>query len=824
MRFAADLHIHSHFSLATSRQLVPEHLDLWARIKGLSLLGTGDFTHPGWLEELKEKLVPAGQGLFRLKPDFKQGAEVPPVPTLSSEVRFILSAEISTIYKKNGRVRKVHSVILAPDFASAEKINQALLKLEANLSSDGRPILGLDARNLLEITLESSPDCLFIPAHIWTPWFSVLGSKSGFDNVKECFDDLTPHIKAVETGLSTDPAMNAICSFLDAFTLLSNSDAHSPEKLGRNANLFDCPLDYYAVKKGLTGENPDSFLGTIDLYPQEGKYHYDGHRKCGVRWDPLQTLENQGLCPHCGRPVTIGVMNRVAQLADRTCVSTFHALGYGLLQTFHQDLGRSRKFTLIDENERIKVLMHICHIKPKDAGRDAGIIKGLKQRGTDPEKAFKAAEEKRLFYAYEQALKEAGLFDIDDCIFQPLQFFARHPEIRDQFRRRFQWILIDEYQDINPAQYHFLLNLAAEKNPNLIVIGDPDQAIYGFRGASVRFIRRFQKDFPRACVYPLTQSFRCSNTILSASCDVISSASKGRMEGREEGVRIILTSHRTDKSEAEFIARTIEDMIGGLRFFSMDSEVSAGYSTGETQSLSDFAVLARTHDLLVPLEKAFADHSIPCQVVTSLPFTQQEPSRSVIELLKLTLHPQLARLRKQPPPENLPRSENRSSRSLLQDIIQRFFPAQKNECEPLMNLASRFSSPEEFLRNITLGSGIEGYDSTLERAVLMTLHAAKGLEFPCVFIIGCSDKLLPYNLFPGQKCDEKEEERLLYVGMTRAQKYLFLSHTEKRHIYGRNMSFSPSPFIERIKSDWLHRKQADLRRRQYQFSLFDKPD
>ena len=296
MRFAADLHIHSHFSLATSRKLVPEHLDLWARIKGLSLLGTGDFTHPGWLEELKEKLVPAEQGFFRLKPDFKQGAEVPPVSTLSSEVRFILSAEISSIYKKNGRVRKVHSVILAPDFASAEKINQALLKLNANLSSDGRPILGLDARDLLEITLESSPDCLFIPAHIWTPWFSVLGSKSGFDNIKECFDDLTPHIKAVETGLSTDPAMNAICSFLDAFTLLSNSDAHSPEKLGRNANLFDCPLDYFTVKKGLTGENPNYFLGTIDLYPQEGKYNYDTV-KAGYAGIPCRRWKTRACVP-----------------------------------------------------------------------------------------------------------------------------------------------------------------------------------------------------------------------------------------------------------------------------------------------------------------------------------------------------------------------------------------------------------------------------------------------------------------------------------------------------------------------------------------------
>jgi len=317
MRFIADLHIHSHLSRATSKQLAPEYLDLWARLKGISVIGTGDFTHPDWLKELHEKLEPAEEGLFRLKPAYRQRAVVPKPPTLSQETRFVLQAEISSIYKKDGRTRKVHNVILAPDFETVEKIRQSLLSMNANLTSDGRPILGLDSHDLLEISLEASEHIAFIPAHIWTPWFSILGSKSGFDTVEECFEDLTPHLTAMETGLSTDAPMHWTCTFLDPFTLISNSDAHSPEKLGRNANIFDTELSYPAMISALKEGDPKAFLGTIDLFPQEGKYHYDGHRKCNVVWNPLETLHHNGLCPVCGKKVTVGVMHRVAQLADR---------------------------------------------------------------------------------------------------------------------------------------------------------------------------------------------------------------------------------------------------------------------------------------------------------------------------------------------------------------------------------------------------------------------------------------------------------------------------------------------------------------------------
>lgn len=321
MSFIADLHIHSRFSMATSKKLIPEYLDYWSAIKGISVLGTGDFTHPEWLKLLEEKLLPAEEGLFTIKPELKLNNPF----AFKNDVRFLLSAEISNIYKKNGKTRKIHSVLLCSGFELARKLNQKLEKSGFNIRSDGRPILGLDVKDLLEICLETASsigkiagqDIFFIPAHIWTPWFSILGSKSGFDSPQECFEDLETYIYAVETGLSTDAPLNWICSFLDKYTLLSNSDAHSPEKLGRNANIFNCQQSYPAIIQAMMNPDQDEFQATVDLYPQEGKYHYDGHRKCGIVFDPLQSLQHNNLCPICGKKLTLGVVNRIAQLSDR---------------------------------------------------------------------------------------------------------------------------------------------------------------------------------------------------------------------------------------------------------------------------------------------------------------------------------------------------------------------------------------------------------------------------------------------------------------------------------------------------------------------------
>lgn len=313
----ADLHIHSRYSRATSRDCVPESLDFWARRKGIGLLGTGDFTHPAWREELKEKLEPAGDaepGLYRLKREYRRPDSVP--DCLSP--RFVLTGEISSIYKKNGRVRKIHSLILLPGLEAAEEVSRRL-EAVGNLHSDGRPILGLDARDLLELTLDACPSAVLIPAHIWTPHFSLFGAFSGFDTLEECFEDLSPHIHALETGLSSDPPMNWRLSALDSYLLVSNSDAHSPQKLGREANLLDFRGDpsYPGLARALDGRDQAGFLGTLEFFPEEGKYHYDGHRACGQCLKPEETRQADGICPCCGKKITIGVLHRVEQLADR---------------------------------------------------------------------------------------------------------------------------------------------------------------------------------------------------------------------------------------------------------------------------------------------------------------------------------------------------------------------------------------------------------------------------------------------------------------------------------------------------------------------------
>ncbi|HHV62799.1 MAG TPA: hypothetical protein GXX51_09200 [Firmicutes bacterium] len=323
MRFIADLHIHSHYSRATSKDCVPEGLYRWAAYKGVALVGTGDFTHPAWREELRQKLEPAGDGdgTYILKDEFRRTvageASAEGIPWLDSvQVRFMLSGEISTIYKKAGRTRKIHNLILLPGFDAADELSRRLDGI-GNLSADGRPVLGIDSRELLQMTLDVCPEALFVPAHIWTPHFSVFGAHSGFDSIDECYGDLVEHIYTVETGLSSDPPMNWRLSALDRFALTSNSDAHSPRKLAREANIFDTELSFTAIREALRRRDPDRFIGTIEFFPEEGKYHYDGHRACGVRWKPSETRAAGGVCPVCGRKVTVGVLHRVEELADR---------------------------------------------------------------------------------------------------------------------------------------------------------------------------------------------------------------------------------------------------------------------------------------------------------------------------------------------------------------------------------------------------------------------------------------------------------------------------------------------------------------------------
>ncbi len=313
MFYIADLHVHSHFSRATSKELNLESLYQWARIKGINVVGTGDFTHPQWVKEMREKLEPDGNGFFRLKNPPRDPA-LPSIKVHDIDVRFCLSSEISSIYKHGDKVRKNHNLVYAPDFDTVARIN-AKLSTIGNLTADGRPILGLPSRDLLEIVIGCSDQAYLIPAHVWTPWFSTLGSKGGYDSIDECFRDLTGHIFALETGLSSDPAMNWKWSALDRFTLVSNSDAHSPQKLGREANLFDTEFSYDGLFNALKSQ--EGFLGTYEFFPEEGKYHLDGHRACGVTLEPKDTIRYKGICPVCGRPLTVGVLNRVEELSDR---------------------------------------------------------------------------------------------------------------------------------------------------------------------------------------------------------------------------------------------------------------------------------------------------------------------------------------------------------------------------------------------------------------------------------------------------------------------------------------------------------------------------
>ena len=288
MEFIADFHIHSKYSRATSRDMDVKHLAEWAKLKGVALMGTGDFTHHLWLEELKHTLEDCGNGLYK-----------------HAGVYFMLTAEVSSIYSKNGRTYRIHNIIFSPSFKSVDKINERLGRI-GNLASDGRPILGLDAAELARIVFDIDENCMIVPGHIWTPWFSVFGSMSGFDKIEDCFEKQTEKIFALETGLSSDPTMNWRLSALDRFTLISNSDSHSPSRIGREANVFNCEMDYNTISEVLKTKDKKKLLYTIEFFPEEGKYHFDGHRLCGIRWSPQETKAHNGKCPKCGRNVTGG--------------------------------------------------------------------------------------------------------------------------------------------------------------------------------------------------------------------------------------------------------------------------------------------------------------------------------------------------------------------------------------------------------------------------------------------------------------------------------------------------------------------------------------
>lgn len=1025
-KFIADFHIHSHFSIATSKKLIPEYLDRWARIKGIDVLGTGDCIHPGWLAELKEKLIPADNGLFRLKQEFKMDSfKLFNKKTYTNkDIFFILTGEISNIYKKNNKVRKVHNLCVFPDFDAVEKMQRKLSKF--NIESDGRPIIGLDSKFLLEIVLNSSQNSFLVPAHIWTPWFSVLGSKSGFDNIKECYDDLTKHIFAVETGLSSDPAMNWTCSFLEDFKLISNSDAHSPEKLGREANLFETELSFSGIFNALSGK--DGFTGTIEFFPQEGKYHYDGHRKCDTCLDPLETLNNNGLCPKCGKPVTKGVMYRVAELADQDgknnfdnkrsfhsitslpdilaelmdkksnsnktvqneyfrlierlgseftillnsdieeigeaggdllaeaikrlragnviinegydgeygrikvfskeelasfegsslftsgnneksttsnseissvkfnikefqalkedaekeriiheqtsaiklsneqseakehfkgpCIvlagpgsgktrilterisfliaeknikpgnilavtfsnkaaeeirervrvkdanidpqiCTFHAFGLSVLKKYYNNFERPEHFYIVDDDEKKEIIEELTGKENKKPGKKILEFDKYKQ-------GISENIDSAIFSDYNRKLQIRGAFDLDDLIYLPVLLFNNNPDILALYQKEFPWILVDEYQDINAKQFELLIALAGKNNPNLFVIGDPDQSIYGFRGSDVQYIDKLKNIFQDIKSISLPNSFRCPSRIIKAAGQVL--GKKEFLTGIDKNIKINIQEAETEKSEADWIAAQIEKMIGGVRSFSIDSGISDGEVQDGSASFSDFAVLCRTSLMFEPITKAFADHGIAYQVIGTEPFYNTKPFSTIIRRFR-TIYYHLANVKKtalKAMDETRQLIDRKENINIILNSLMKDIDVTVEERRRMEELSNFFGNDyEKFFLSLSMRHGIDEYNEHAEAVSLLTLHASKGLEFDTVFIPGCEDNIIPFELFgKKEKPELAEEERLLYVGMTRTKKNLYLTHSKKRQIKGR--------LLDQIKSRLLNKLEKEL--------------
>lgn len=1026
MKLYADLHVHSRFSRATGKDATLRQFALWAGRKGLALVGTGDFTHPAWSGEIRDLLVPAEQGLFRLNPRDEEAvrAQLPAACRDAVQpARFILSVEVSTIYKAGDVTRKVHHVIVVPDLAAADRFSRGLARI-GNIASDGRPILGLDSRDLLEIALESGPGSFLIPAHVWTPWFSALGSKSGFDSIADCYRDLAGHIFAIETGLSSDPAMNRRVSALDRYRLVSNSDAHSPAKLAREACMFDADLSFDSIRGAL--ETGKGYLGTIEFYPEEGKYHLDGHRKCDVRLEPAETRRNKGLCPVCGKPVTVGVMNRVEELADRpdaprqagaaafrsaiplpeilgeiigtgpdskgvtaaygqlldqlgpelfildnlpleemagkasarfveavarmrdgrvireagydgeygtirlfspaelaghddapllldapaaprrprrksapapaseqaqsvprpaavreapesygTCplelagidpdqrlaaetldgpliivagpgtgktrtlihrlawlirsrgadpasclaitftnraaaemrerlagllppdqagvvpVLTFHALGLRLVREWSARLGFSAAPRVADEDELLAAAAAALNVGFGDAVKALTRV-SLAKRGftaiPDP-----AVEAERA--ACGAVMRERGLLDFEDLILLPLALLERDAEALDQCRRRFAWISVDEFQDVDHRQYR-LMKLLAPPEANLCVIGDPDQAIYGFRGSDVRCFEMFSRDYPAARTVSLTRNYRSDGAIVKGAVQAIAPqtlvAERRLSAERGTSTRIVMHDSASEAGEAAFVARTIESLMGGASFHAVDSGRAEPGAPGSF-AFTDFAVLYRTESQSAAVAEALTRTGLPFQRRSHRRLAENASVRRVVADMEAVRGGDGPAGRLDATAASAPSDD----------------PGYALAREALKPIAARCTDMAEFRSELALASDADLWDPRAQCVSLLTIHAAKGLEFPVVFVVGCEDGVLPLRV--GKETDMAEERRLFFVAMTRARDRLYLCRARRRPWRGTGRSLSPSPFLADIERALADHQRSEAR-------------
>lgn len=1102
MRFVADLHIHSRFSRATSRDLDLPHLHAEAQRKGVTVVGTGDFTHPGWFAELREQLVPAESGLYRLRDDLARAAEVDVPGSCRRSVRFMLTVEISNIYKRADAVRKVHNLIWAPDLEAVQRLRARLERI-GNLASDGRPILGLDSRDLLEITRESCEHNIFVPAHIWTPWFSVLGAKSGFDSVDEAFGDLTPEIFALETGLSSDPPMNWRISALDRYTLISNSDAHSPAKLGREATLFDTELAFDAIADALRTGDPAKFLGTVEFYPEEGKYHLDGCRRCGIRCQPRETREHEGRCPSCGKRITVGVLHRVNALADRAgghrphaappfrslipleeilaevhgvgagtrtvrraiqalvaglgpeleilrampleeleraggsllaeairrvrageveiaagydgefgtirifrdderdriagqkalfapappvserdspaaarhggrgrrarreermasgpreagnagepvarvadapppeaqygatlplfsgagaehlnpeqrravehgagallvlagpgtgktrvlvhriawlvsalgvdpasilaltftnraadevrerleallgperagrvTVRTLHAHGLAIVRAEAERLGLRTPVAVIGEGERLSRIATL--VGPDRAERVARVLSRLGSAGNG--KIPADAELVPVYRDYLAGLRADGLVDFDHLIRLPAELLAREPEVARRWGGRSPWVLVDEFQDLDGAQYALLREIAPPGS-SITAVGDPDQAIYGFRGASPEFVARFRQEYG-AEVVRLSRNYRSTPTILRAAAQVITAdaAATPLAAVVQGGLRIVLREAATAAAEAEAVVHDIERLVGGTSLLSFDSG-RVEDDEPRVAGFSEIAVLFRVRQAAEPLVEALERSGIPYQraevrpllldpVVAAIAGRMREdasagtsPLPTLQQLVQTLARETLVGEGSDTLPgrsaggEDKPDARPSRERQGLpsgsdvanaeEDAPSK--PRERNDrrerrwrADELRRIGARLApiaracrDVPAFLAELALRADPDLLDPRAERVALLTLHAAKGLEFPVVFVIGCEEGLIPYQAPSGEPAPLDEERRLLYVGMTRARRILVLSRARRRTLFGRGVAPAPSRFLAPIEASLL---------------------
>jgi uncharacterized protein (TIGR00375 family) len=990
-------------------------------------LGTGDCTHPKWIEELRNNFEDAEGGFYRLKekaraefnagPALAEGLPQPGASRTGDGVHFVLTGEISTIYKKAGKTRKVHHVVVLPDFKTAAVFNAKLERL-GNIRSDGRPILGLDSEDLLSLLLEADDRAILIPAHIWTPWFSVLGAKSGFDSIEECYGPLSSHIPAVETGLSSNPPMNWALSGLDRYSIISNSDAHSPDKLGREATILEMELTYDSFRKALYD---NKIIATVEFLPQEGKYHYDGHRSCGICLEPEEAAERNGLCPACGKPLTRGVMGRVLELADRpvdetspcpdeqsankrpyysliplkeilgelletgeaskkveaaygtliekagsefailmdltpekieklSCpgisgellakaigrmrrgevsispgydgeygvirafaageakenggglfednivnntntkkkpgqikqkivsqanvkkplpqervfsldtaqqaaissslhrgiiiagpgtgktavlaakiarvicegtnpasvlalsftvkaaaelrervlrlikqpeaekpvVSTFHSLCASILREQYAAAGIPFDFKILGEAERDDLLAKIC-AEANDktlSPRRLGEYIEKRQRylsednSTDNDSGADGAAA-NAYAEYRKRLNSLGAVDYDGLIAGTVKLFTAGEDILKNYCQRFKYIFVDEYQDINYAQYTLIRLLAANDAaaPSLWVIGDPNQAIYGFRGSDKAFIDRFRQDYPDAGCFELCKSFRCAEPIIKAAGRLAQADLEGADELSSMPVSLFRRTYPTDKSEAEGIARIIASLVGGTSFFALDSKTTKSVDSSHAEfSPSDCAVLVRASALAEPVAKALNDHGIPFEIAGAQVWWEEEPVKTLLENL---------------------RTRQSEDIRVIWDSMRIKNPAAAEAVAQLIRLVDLFGNNQALLDNLSTGQGLP--DKPREGVKVMTIHASKGLEFDHVFVAGLEEGMLPFTLY-NEHPDIEEEKRLLYVAMTRARRGLWLSCAASRNFRGRILKNPPSRFLSELET------------------------